>query len=196
MAFPGGGVMKLLYTATILALLVVGSGIIASGSSAEQNPDANCDNVVTVGDIGVVVAWFGQAPPAKAACSGSTGGGGPISTYDVVGNLPADIGSGLFASLAFCDLGDVVSGGGDFLIVPGSYRESYPFFFTDPVESVFVVVSDDPTWNFQAVAACIDNGTAHIQGVVQSQAVDERRLEAFRRARELRYRRLSLADRL
>ncbi len=178
--------MRLLYTSVALAILMIGSGIITSGSLAEQNPDANCDGTVSASDISITVTWVGQAPPPKAACSGSTGEGGPISTYDVIGNLPLDFGDGFFVSFAFCDNGDVVSGGGDFLIVPGSYRESYPFFFTDPVVSAFVAFSDNPDWDFRAVAACIDNGIAHIQGLAQTQAVDKRQLEEFRRARELR----------
>lgn len=171
--------MKLLYIAAVLALLVVGSGIIASGSSAEQNPDANCDNIVTVGDIGVVVAWFGQAPPAKAACSGSTGGGGSISTYGIAGNLPADFGSGFFFSLAVCDIGDAVSGGGDFFIVPGSYRESYPLYAPETNESAWFVLSDDPSFDFQAVATCIDNGSQHVSSTIQTQSIDAADLKRF-----------------
>ncbi len=178
--------MKLLYTSVALAILMIGSGIIVSGGRAEQNPDTNCDGAVSAADISITVVWFGQPPPEKAACTDTGGGPGVVTTYAAFGNLPADIGSGLFASLAFCDIGDVVSGGGDALIVPGSYREAYPFFFVDPVESAFAVVSDNPNFNFQAVAACVDNGTLHVQGVVQSQTVDEDRLRQFRQARDLR----------
>jgi hypothetical protein len=123
-------------------------------------PDVDANGRVDIHDIGWTVIWFGSTDPPK-----SGGGIAASETYAVAGGAPVFVPDlGLWASVAFCDLGDAVTGGGYIsTTIPGAPRvDSFPAIFNAPGEELdhgWAVTSTGT--DFFAVGTCIDNAPLH-----------------------------------
>ena len=53
------------------AVLFMGVGFASHPITVDQNPDVNCDGSVTIGDINIVVAAFGETGLQQGLCDGS-----------------------------------------------------------------------------------------------------------------------------